>query len=78
MASLLALIVIAVLGIAMLALFVWWLLMLIDAIRVPVATWEAAGQNQILHVLLMVFLGIIGTIVYVAVAKPAFRRVGAA
>ena len=60
-----------------LALFVWWLAMLIDAVRIPSETWRAAGQEQLVHILLMVFLGIIGTIVYVLVAKPKLRAVTA-
>jgi len=55
------------------ALFVWWLLVLIEALRVPAAQWERAGQSQLLYVLLMVFLGIIGTIAYAVVARPQLR-----
>lgn len=60
-----------------LALFVWWLVMLIDAVRTPTATWKAAGQEQLVHILLMVFLGVIGTIVYVVVARPRLRAINA-
>ena len=60
-----------------LALFIWWVVVLIEALRVPSATWSAAGQSQILYVLLMVLVGLIGTIVYIAVARPALRGAGA-
>lgn len=60
-----------------LALFAWWLVMLIDALRTPGMTWESAGQSQLLYVLLMVFLGLIGTVLYVAVARPKLRGVTA-
>lgn len=60
-----------------LALFAWWLVVLIEAVRVPSEAWRAAGQEQIVHILLMVFLGIIGTFVYVVVARPKLRAVGA-
>lgn len=68
-AGLLAVIVV-VIG---LALFVWWLLMLIEALRTPTSQWAAAGQNQLVYILLMALLGIIGTIVYIAVARPQLR-----
>ena len=71
-AGLLAVIVV-VIG---LALFVWWLLVLIEALRTPTSQWAAAGQNQIIYIALMVLLGVIGTIVYVAVARPQLRRAG--
>ncbi len=56
--------------------FVWWLLVLIEALRTPKTQWDAAGQNQLLYVLVMVFLGIIGTIAYVVVARPQLRATG--
>ena len=56
-----------------LALFVWWVLMLIDALKVSDATWSAAGESKILYVLLMVFLGIIGTVLYVVIPRPKLR-----
>lgn len=73
-ASLLA----AVFGIAVLAVFVWWLVALIEALKTPSSQWQAAGQSQILYVVLMVLLGVIGTILYVAVARPALRNAGPA
>jgi len=54
--------------------FVWWLIMLIEALRIPSPAWQAADQNQVLYVLLMVFLGVIGTILYMAVARPRLVR----
>ncbi|RJS45943.1 PLDc N-terminal domain-containing protein [Nocardioides cavernaquae] len=62
-----------VLLVLMLAFFVWWVLMLIDALKVSDATWSAAGESKILYVLLMVFLGVIGTILYVVIARPKLR-----
>lgn len=59
------------------ALFLWWVLVLIEAMRTPRTDWARAEQNQLLYVLLMVFLGIIGTIVYVAVARPRLRGAAA-
>lgn len=77
MASSLFLVVFLVFAVVGLALFVWWLLVLIEAVRIPSTTWKAAGQEQLIHILLMVFLGIIGTIVYVVVARPKLRAVAA-
>ena len=58
-------------------LFIWWLMCLIQALKVSDSTWAAADQNKLVYVLLMIFLGIIGTIVYAVVARPALRRAGA-
>ncbi len=58
------------------AAFVWWLVELVDALKVPRAQWNAAGESQLLYVLLMVFLGVIGTFMYVLIARPKLRVVG--
>jgi hypothetical protein len=65
--------IVVVIGVA---LFVWWLLVLIEALRTPASRWEAAGQNQIVYIVLMALLGVIGTIVYIAVARPQLRSAG--
>ena len=54
-------------------LVVLWVWMLIEALKTPAATWEAAGQNQLIYILLMIILGIIGTVAYYFVARPALR-----
>ncbi len=54
-------------------LVVLWVWMLIEALKTPAATWEAAGQNQLIYILLMIFLGIIDTVAYYFVARPALR-----
>ena len=56
-----------------LALVAWWLVMLIEALRIPSAQWQARGENQLLYVLLMVLLGFVGTILYVVVPRPKLR-----
>lgn len=55
---------------------VWWLVMLIEALRFPDAQWAAAGQNKVVQVVLMVVLGVVGTIIYALTARPDLRRVG--
>ena len=59
------------------AAFVWWLACLIQAMSTPDSVWTAADQSKLLYVLLMIFLGVIGTIVYVLVARPPLKRVAA-
>ena len=68
-------VVIALLG--SLALFAWWLWFLIEALKTSDSTWAAADQNKLLYVVLMIFLGVIGTIAYAVVARPALRSAGA-
>jgi hypothetical protein len=68
-----ALLLVSLFALASLALFVWWLLVLIEALRVPDPVWVSAGQNKILWILLMVFLGALGTLLYVLIARPALR-----
>lgn len=58
-----------------LAGFAFWLWMLIDALRRPTAEWEAADQNQIVHIVVIVVLGFIGAIVYALVARPRLQEV---
>lgn len=65
-----------VLGLGIVALSVWWLVLLIEAVRIPDAQWDAAGQNKLLQIALMVILGVIGTIVYALTARPELQRVG--
>ena len=64
--------IVAVVGIG---LFVWWLACLIQALQYGDSAWAAADQNKWLYVALMVFLGIIGTLAFVLVARPELRRV---
>lgn len=60
------------------AVFIWWLVVLLEALKIPDQVWDGAGQNKILYVLLMVILGVIGSILYVVVARPQLRAAGAA
>ena len=55
------------------ASFVWWLVMLVEALRIPSTQWQARGESQLLYVLLRVFLGVLGTILYVVVPRPKLR-----
>jgi hypothetical protein len=66
-------VLVSILVVVGLALFVWWLVMLVEAVKTPKSQWDAAGQSLLVHVLLMLFLGVIGTIIYIAVARPRLR-----
>lgn len=65
-------------GLVVVGLFVLWLAVLVQALRIPESTWEAADQSKLVYVLLMVLLGLLGTLLYWLVARPALRRAGAA
>jgi hypothetical protein len=56
------------------AMFVPWVVALVDALRIDDPTWIAAGQSKILWVLLIVFLGLLGAVLYLVMARPALRR----
>ena len=47
-----------------LLLFVWWLVRLIEVCSLPESTWRAADQSRLVYVLLMIFLGLLGTLIW--------------
>lgn len=53
----------------------FWLWMLVDALRRPAAEWEAAGQNQVVFVVVIAVLGVVGAIVYALVARPRLTAI---
>jgi len=63
-----------VLVVLSLATAILWILALVDALRRPDPAWAAAGQNKLLWVLVVVFTGIVGAILYFAIARPALER----
>lgn len=66
-----------VVGLVLVGLFVLWVAVLVQALRIPESTWQAADQSKLVYVLLMVLLGLLGTVLYWLVARPALRRAGA-
>lgn len=58
-------------------LTVAWLWSLVDALRISDQRWDTAGQNKLLWVLLIVFLGVVGSVLYVAIPRPALGRLPA-
>lgn len=68
-------IVAAVIG---LALFVWWLIVLIGVVRTPAELWAAAGQSQLVALLLVILLGLLGALVFRIAMKPQLEAATAA
>lgn len=64
-------------GLVLLGLVALWLGLLVQALRIPDSQWEKADQSKLVYVLLMAVLGLLGSIVYLLVARPALRRAGA-
>jgi uncharacterized membrane protein (DUF106 family) len=54
----------------------WWLNSLVQALKVPDSQWREADQSKGLYVALMIVLGLIGTILYASIARPALREAG--
>ncbi len=57
--------------------FAFWVWTLVDCLRRPDQQWQAAGQNKILWAVLIAVLGVLGSILYVVIPRPALRRVSA-
>jgi heme/copper-type cytochrome/quinol oxidase subunit 2 len=53
-----------------LAGFAFWLWTLIDALQRPDTEWQRAGQSKLIWVLVLIFVGVIGSIIYLVVARP--------
>lgn len=53
-----------------LPLFIFHIWALIDVLRTPQNVWAAAGQNQILWGIVVLFLSLIGPILYLVIARP--------
>lgn len=57
-------------GLVAIAGFVLWVWALANSLSRPDREWEAAGQSRILWVLVIVFTGFIGAILYLLIARP--------
>ena len=51
---------------------------LVDALRRPYDAWGRARQNKLVWVLVILFAGIVGAVLYLAIARPALGRAEAA
>ncbi len=58
-----------------LPLFIFHIWALVDVLRTPQGTWMAAGQNQILWGVVVLFLSFIGPILYLVIARPQLLAV---
>lgn len=50
-----------------------WVWSLVDALRIPDQRWAAAGENKVLWVVLIVVLGLLGSLLYVLMPR---KKVG--
>ncbi|MFA5891161.1 MAG: PLDc N-terminal domain-containing protein [Actinomycetota bacterium] len=50
---------------------------IIDAALRPETQWQGASQNKVVWILIQLFLGFIGTIIYFAAIRPKLKRVSA-
>ena len=46
-------------------------LALVDLVKRPADVWEASGHNQLVWALVVIFVGVIGPVLYLAIARPA-------
>jgi hypothetical protein len=46
-------------------------LALIDLVKRPAGVWEESGQSQLVWALVVIFVGFIGPVLYLLVARPA-------
>jgi DMSO reductase anchor subunit len=51
-----------------------WLWSLVDALRTSDQTWDAAGQSKLVWVVVIIFLGLLGSSLYLAIPKRALTR----
>lgn len=58
------------LGVVALPLLIFHVWALIDVLRTPESTWTAAEQNQLVWTIVVLFLSLLGPILYLAIARP--------
>ncbi len=59
-----------------LPLFIFHIWAIIDVLRTPQPTWAAAGQNQMLWGVVVLFLSFVGPILYLTIARPQLIAAG--
>jgi hypothetical protein len=57
-----------------LAAAVLWIWSLVDALCIPDRQWTGAGQSKVLWVLVIVLVGLLGSLLYLVIARPALSR----
>ena len=58
-----------------LAATAFWIFTLVDSLQFPDRTWQAAGPNKVLWLLLIVFLGILGSFLYMVIPRPSLKAI---
>ncbi|HEX9643283.1 MAG TPA: PLDc N-terminal domain-containing protein [Acidimicrobiia bacterium] len=61
------------LGLAVLVLHIW---AIVDVLRTPGSRWEAARENQVVWLIVVLLLSIAGPILYVVMARPKLLAAG--
>jgi uncharacterized membrane protein YbhN (UPF0104 family) len=61
---------VVLIGLATIGLLV---LALVDLLKRPARVWDEAGHNQLVWALVVIFVGFIGPILYLLVARPALE-----
>lgn len=54
-------------------LFILHIWAIIDVLRTPQDVWTTAGQNQVLWGIVVLFLSVIGPILYLVIARPQLQ-----
>lgn len=55
--------------------FALFVVALIDLLTFDNSTWEAAGQNKVLWLLIVIFVALVGPILYLTMTKPKLRAI---
>lgn len=64
-------------GLVMLATLGLLVLALVDLVKRPAEVWKGSGHNQLVWALVVIFVGFIGPVLYLAVARPALEAAAA-
>lgn len=57
-------------GVVALAAFVLLVMALVDLVRRPADVWVESGQNQLVWALIVIFVGVVGPLLYLVIARP--------
>jgi hypothetical protein len=76
-ASLLIALLLVIFFAVLIVAFLWWLVVLREAVGIVPAIWSDAGQNKTLYVAAMFLLPLVGSALYLLVARPQLRAAGA-
>jgi hypothetical protein len=60
-------------GLGLFAFHIW---AIVDVVRTPTGVWEAAQQSQVLWAVLVIFLSVIGPVLYLLIARPQLQAAG--